>query len=360
MASVAHSAVGGIAVAAGTTPRVSIVMPIRNEALFLERSLGSVLAQDHPTHRTEIIVVDGRSTDRTKQIAADVLADFVADGGRAQILDNPDEIVPTAMNAAIAVATGDVIVRVDGHTVLPPDYVRRCVEVLQETRSQCAGGTWVTHGSGDVGRAIAAAQSSRFGVGGVAFRTGRARPGPVDTVPFGAYPREVFAHIGGFDPELVRNQDDELNLRLVQAGGIVWYDPVIHCDYFSRSTLRRLCRQYFEYGLYKIRVAQKRGGFSSVRHVVPAAFVTATASSLAVAAVTGRMRWAFAVLGPYLTAMGSASVMTARREHVNPLLVAAAYAILHSSYGTGFLCGLWRWRRGFTAPGRRVENPDGT
>ena len=266
---------------------------------------------------------------------------------------------PGTKHAAISAASGDVIVRVDGHTVVPVDYVRRCVEVLQETRSQCVGGAWVTHGSGRVGRAIAAAQASRFGVGGVAFRVGRPQPGPVDTVPFGAYPREVFAKIGGFDPELVRNQDDELNLRLIQAGGTVWYDPVIHCDYFSRSSLRRLWRQYFEYGLFKIRVAQKRGGFSSVRHVVPAAFVTATAGSLATAAVTRKLRWAFLVLGPYLVSTGSASAITARREQVSPLLVASAYAVLHCSYGAGFLCGLWRWRRGFTVSRARLDRLDG-
>jgi succinoglycan biosynthesis protein ExoA len=286
------------------------------------------------------------STDRTRELAGSVLAGRIADGS-ARILDNPRGIAPTAMNIGIGAATGDVIVRADGHTVLPPDYVRRSVEVLQKTGSQCVGGAIRTIGSGTVGRAIAAAQSSRFGVGGVAFRTGRSAAGPVDTVPFGAWPRQVFDCIGDFDVELVRNQDDELNFRLTQAGGTVWFDPEICTDYFSTPSLRRFWRQYFQYGEYKIRVAQKRNGFASVRHLVPVTFVVAGAASLAVAVARRDPRWALAVFGPYAVANGAASVAVARREHADAGRVALAYAVLHTSYGTGFLSGVWRWRRGF-------------
>ena len=219
--------------------------------------------------------------------------------------------------------------------------------MLQETGSQCVGGAIRTLGSGAVGRAIAAAQSSRFGVGGVAFRTGRSTAGPVDTVPFGAWPREVFACIGDFDVELVRNQDDELNFRLLQAGGTVWFDPAIRTDYFSCPSLRRFWRQYFQYGEYKIRVAQKRNGFASVRHLVPAAFVVATAASLLLAVARREPRWALAILGPYAIANGAASIAAARRSRAHPGRVALAYAVLHTSYGAGFLSGIWRWRRGF-------------
>jgi glycosyltransferase involved in cell wall biosynthesis len=310
-----------------------------------------VLAQDYPADRVEILLVDGMSTDRTRELSVAVLADPLADG-RARILDNPRAIAPTAMNTGIRASTGEVIVRVDGHTTLTPDYVRRCVEVLQRTGSQCVGGGIRTLGRGAAGRAIAAAQSSRFGVGGVAFRTGRSAGGPVDTVPFGAYPREVFACIGDFDAELVRNQDDELNLRLRQAGGTVWFEPSISTDYFSAPTLRRLWRQYFQYGQYKIRVAQKRKGFASVRHVVPAGFVVTTAASVLLAVARREPRWVLATLGPYAIANGAASLAAARRCHAHPGRVAAANAVLHTSYGIGFLSGVWRWRRGFL-PARR-------
>src|SRR5690349_10523036 len=243
------AAVGDVRLPAGT-PTVSVVMPVRNEERFIAACLTSVLEQDYPAELVEVLVVDGMSTDRTRERAAEVLADRIA-AGTASILDNPRGIAPTAMNIGISAASGDVILRVDGHTTLPPDYVSRCVKVLQETGSQNVGGAIRTLGSGAVGRAIATAQSSRFGVGGVAFRTGRSSAGPVDTVPFGAFPREVFDRIGDFDVELVRNQDDELNFRLIQAGGTVWFDPGIRTDYFSNRTLRGLWRQYFLYGKYK-------------------------------------------------------------------------------------------------------------
>jgi cellulose synthase/poly-beta-1,6-N-acetylglucosamine synthase-like glycosyltransferase len=328
------------------TPIVSVVIPVRDEEPFIEACLESVLAQDYPTGRVEILLVDGMSTDRTRELAGKVLAERVADGS-ARILDNPRAIAPTAMNIGISASTGEVIVRADGHTILPPDYVRRSVEVLQGTGSQCVGGAIRTLGSGAVGRAIAAAQSSRFGVGGVAFRTGRNEAGPVDTVPFGAWPRQVFDRIGDFDVELVRNQDDELAFRLTQAGGTVWFDPAICTDYFSTPSLRRFWRQYFQYGEYKIRVAQKRNGFASVRHLVPAAFVVACAVSLVLAVARREPRWALAVLGPYAVANGAASIATARRAQANPGRVALSFAVLHTSYGTGFLSGIWRWRRAF-------------
>ena len=216
--------------------------------------------------------------------------------------------------------------------------------------------------AGAVGRAIAAAQSSRFGVGGVAFRTGCATAGPVDTVPFGAWPRKVFACVGDFDVELVRNQDDELNFRLLQAGGTVWFDPAICTDYFCRPSLRRLWRQYFQYGEYKVRVAQKRNGFAAARHVVPAAFVLATAASLLLALARHDPRWMLATLGPYAVANGAATVETARRSRAHAGHVAVAYAVLHTSYGAGFLAGIWRWRRGFLpgppTPHRGSLTPD--
>src|SRR6185503_15703914 len=127
----------------------------------------------------------------------------------------------------------------------------RCLELLDTTGADCVGGVIVTEGTTDAARAIAAAQSSRFGVGGVAFRTGRDEPGPVDTLAFGAYRREVFDRLGGFDEELVRNQDDEFNFRLTQAGGKIWLDPSICSVYYSRASFRGLWRQYFQYGFYK-------------------------------------------------------------------------------------------------------------
>ena len=351
MTTTAAPDVSTITVPAGT-PTVSIVLPVRDEEPYIEACLESVLAQDYPADHVEILLVDGMSTDRTRELAEKVLAERVADGS-ARVLDNPRGIAPTAMNIGISASTGEVVVRADGHTVLPAGYVRQSVEALQATGSQCVGGAIRTLGTGVTGQAIAAAQSSRFGVGGVAFRTGRSVAGPVDTVPFGAWPRQVFDRIGDFDVELVRNQDDEFAFRLTQAGGTVWFDPAICTDYFCAPSLRRFWRQYFQYGEYKIRVAQKRNGFASVRHLVPAGFVVAAVASLVVAVTRREPRWALAVLGPYAVANGLASATTARQAQADPARVALAYAVLHTSYGSGFLSGLWRWWRGFLPAAKR-------
>jgi hypothetical protein len=201
-----------------------------------------------------------------------------------------------------------------------------------------------TVGETSIARAIAAAQSSRFGVGNVAFRVQQAEPGIVDTVPFGAWPRRVFPAVGCFDEELVRNQDDEFLFRLAQSGGRVWYDPSIRSRYFSRATLRSLWRQYFQYGLYKVLVAQKRGGLSSARHVVPGLFVLSIASGGVLALVTRRWRWVLLPLAAYVAGNTFAAARVARDEHVDCRSVSAAFVVLHVSYGSGFLAGLWRWR----------------
>lgn len=321
---------------------ITVVMPIRNEADRISGTLRSVLDQDYPPDRMEVLVVDGRSDDTTR----DVVAAESAGDPRVQLLDNPERIVPTALNRALAAATGDVIVRVDGHCALPHDYLRSCAALLETTGADCVGGMIESRpgGPGVVPRAIALAMGSRFGTG-AGFRTGRAEPGPVDTLAFGAYRRDVFDRIGGFDEELIRNQDDEFNLRLTRAGGVIWMDPSIRSPYWTRATLRGLWRQYFQYGVYKVRVAQKHRGVASWRHLVPLAFVTALGGSALLALVT-RRRWPLLVVAvPYSSAVGAASVVAGRRDPATIPALPAAFACLQFAYGTGWVTGLWKWRR---------------
>jgi succinoglycan biosynthesis protein ExoA len=328
-------------------------MPIHNEAQHIERSLSAVLAQDYPLDHLEVLVVDGMSTDGTRYIVANLeirnpkRRPEPVEGSAIRILDNPARIVPTALNIGLQHARGDVIIRVDGHCEIAPDYVRRCVEVLQEIGADCVGGPIVTVGETWVAQAIALAQSSFFGVGGVAFRTGRNRPGYVDTLAFGSYRREVFERIGGFDEELVRNQDDEFNFRLIQAGGKIWLDPSVQSIYYSRATLRGLWRQYFQYGLYKVRVIQKRGAVPSWRHIVPATFVVALLGSLFLTLMTHQPLWGLGVAGTYALANLLASFWTARQDWRTLPVLSPAFAIIHLAYGLGFLWGLWRWRDGW-------------
>jgi SAM-dependent methyltransferase/GT2 family glycosyltransferase len=318
-------------------PSVTVVMPVRNEAAFIERSLGAVLDQEGVA-RPQVIVVDGHSADHTPTRVREVAAGRSAP---VTVVDNEVRIVPVSMNLGLARATGDVIVRVDGHCVIAPDYLRRCLDALRATGAECAGGPMETVGETPAAAAIAAAQSSRFGVGGVAFRTSE-RPAFVDTLAFGAYRREVFDRIGGFDEDLVRNQDDELNLRLTRAGGRIWMDPSIRSTYFSRGTLAGLWRQYHGYGFYKVRVMRKHHTVPSPRHLVPASFVAVLTGSVALSALR-RSPWPVAaVLAPYAAGVAASSVSTAVRTHTAPATVAAATVTMHAAYGLGWWAGAAR------------------
>jgi succinoglycan biosynthesis protein ExoA len=326
----------------GELPLVTVIMPIRNEARYIARSLGAVLAQDYPADRIEILVVDGMSNDGTRAFVEQTACNAKK---HVMILDNPSRIVPPALNIALHHSHGEIIIRVDGHCEIAPDYIYRCVAALHETGADCVGGPLVTVGETTVARAIALAQGSAFGVGGVAFRTERNKHCLVDTLAFGAYRREVFERIGDFDEELVRNQDDEFNFRLTQAGGQIWLDPSIHSVYYSRASLAKLWQQYFEYGFYKVRVIQKRRAVASWRHLVPGVFVLCLAASLLLALLTGKPRWAFGVAGPYALANGIASVMHYRNDSRLLPLLPLTFFVLHLSYGLGFIRGLMYWQR---------------
>jgi glycosyltransferase involved in cell wall biosynthesis len=223
----------------------------------------------------EVVVADGMSTDGTRQIAES----FKGRHPALEVLDNPGMIVPTALNVAIAASRGVIIVRVDGHCEISTDYVRRCVEHLQ-TGVDAVGGPLRTVGEGAVARAIALGMSSTFGVGNSAFRTSTGKTMVVDTVAFPAYPRRVLERVGPFDEELVRNQDDEYNYRLRKAGGRILLAADVRADYFSRSSLRSLWRQYFQYGYWKIRVLQKHPRQMCLRQCAPVCIVVGSVVSL--------------------------------------------------------------------------------
>jgi lipopolysaccharide/colanic/teichoic acid biosynthesis glycosyltransferase/glycosyltransferase involved in cell wall biosynthesis len=326
-------------------PFVSVVLPIRNEAAFIGKALTAVLAQDYP--HFEVLVADGMSDDGTARI---VRALAGADA-RVRVLDNPGRIVATGLNAAVKAARGDIVVRVDGHCEIAVDYVRRCVEHLGKGDVWGVGGPLETIGQTRVARAIAAAMSSRFGVGNSAFRTLFGQSLLVDTVAFPAYPRRVLELAGPFDEELVRNQDDEYNYRLRKMGGRLLLAADVRARYFSRSSLRSLWRQYFQYGFWKVRVLQKHPRQMSARQFVPPVFVLAIAS-LALSSYWPAGRMALALLAAvYATLTGLAAFVVSRRAReprlFAPLVV--SFPILHLSYGSGFLVGLVRFWRGWNA-----------
>jgi succinoglycan biosynthesis protein ExoA len=334
-------------------PLVTVIMPIRNEAGLIRRSLGAVLAQDYPSDRLEILVVDGMSEDGTREIVQDMLA--AQDGAR--LLDNPSRTAPAALNVGLCDALGEVIVRVDGHTCIAGDYISCCIAALAATEADCVGGMLHTANETAVARSIALAQSSPFGVGNAHFRTGVGSQGRyVDTVAFGAYRREVFDKIGQFDEELVRNQDDEFNYRLRAAGGRIWLDPSIRSTYYARSSLRSLWKQYYQYGYWKVRVFQKVSGSARLRHWAPPMFVLGLVGGLPLAAGFRLLRILYtAGLALYLVATIAASLRIAMRAGFRHLLrLPPAFATLHLAYGLGLWVGLLRF-----GPPWRQEGRDG-
>ncbi|MEQ1761669.1 MAG: glycosyltransferase family 2 protein [Pyrinomonadaceae bacterium] len=334
---------------------VSVIMPVRNEADFIERSFRSVLAQDYPHALLEIIIADGLSTDATR----DLIESMKASSDIAiRIVDNPELIASTGLNRAIAVAEGEIIVRVDGHCEISADYVANCVRLLKQNKAEGVGGPIETIGENLPARAISVAMSSSFGVGGSAFRCISDREMFVDTVAFPGYRSEVFRKIGLFNEGLVRNQDDEFNYRLRKSGGRILLSPDIRSKYYSRSNFRNLWRQYFQYGYWKVRILQLHPRQMSLRQFVPLGFVTAIIVLGFLALVSSFAGWAlFAGLFVYLFTGSAAASAAIGRIGIKGLpLVILAFIILHVSYGSGFLVGLFVFHRKWIRPDAPAAN----
>jgi succinoglycan biosynthesis protein ExoA len=314
--------------------KISIIVPCRNESKHLRAFFSSVLAQVLPDGATlEMLIADGASTDGTREI----LNEYAASCPYIRIVDNPRRIVSTGLNLAIRLATGEIIVRMDVHADYAKDYVAQCVAVLNETKADNVGGPAQTRSSSYMQEAISAAYHSPFACGGARFHDVNYE-GPVDTVTFGCWRKEVLQKIGLFDEELVRNQDDELNFRLIRAGGKIFQSPRIRCWYEPRVSLLALASQYFQYGYWKVRVIRKHGSPASLRHLVPAAFV-GTLFLLSLASFfTVTAEYALAiVLGLYIMANLAASLAICRDKHHLLPVMPLVLATYHFSYGFGFL-----------------------
>jgi glycosyltransferase involved in cell wall biosynthesis len=325
-------------------PVVSLIVPCRNEAGYIEQCLASLLAMDYPVHRLEILVADGMSDDGTQAIVRRIM-----DGAPAvRLLENPPHITSAALNRGIAAATGEVIFIIGAHSQYPDHYVRRLVEHLQSSGADAVGGMCVTEPGADtpVARAIATALSHPFGVGNSHFRIGAQTARWVDTVPFGGYRRSVFERFGGFDEELIRNQDDEFNLRILKGGGRLLLVPEVVSRYYARPAVRQVARMFYQYGLYKPLVARKLGRVMTLRQVIPALFVLALALSATFAFWSGTGRVILAlVLTTYVAADVTASLLASARTRCSWLHLAATFPVVHLSYGFGFLVGALRLLR---------------
>jgi len=331
--------------------KISIIIPCRNEVRHISGFLDSLLAQElDETWELEILVADGSSDDGTRA----VLDTYMERAPQVRMIDNPGRIVSTGLNAAIRAATGEIIIRMDAHTIYAPDYIRECVRALEESHADNVGGPWVAEGREAMGRAIAAAFRSPFCTGGGKSH----RPdyeGEVDTVYLGCWSREVFDRVGLFDPELVRNQDDEFNFRLKRAGGRIWQSPRIKSSYTPRASVGALFRQYAQYGFWKVAVIRKHRALASWRHAVPVAFVASVLAGIVLtglAAMLGAQTVA-SILGTtlaggillYAAACIASAIPLAGTLPPRALLaIPGVIAVYHFAYGLGFLGGIFTWR----------------
>ena len=328
--------------------RISIVVACRNERNAIHDLLRSILSQDL-TEPWEVIIADGMSDDGTREI----LEEYRTKYPWLKIIDNPLFIVSTGLNAAIREAQGEIVIRMDGHTQYAPHYCRTCVDTLERTGADNVGGPARTKGRGILGCAVAAAFHSPFSTGGAKFHNPSYR-GWVDTVPYGCWRKSVLEKIGMFDEHLVRNQDDELNLRLRRSGGRIWQDPSIVSCYSPRSNLSNLFRQYFQYGYWKVAVIRKHRLPSSMRHLIPVIWLLINALLATAMAVTSLVHfhvrlvdvvalW-LTITALYLAAAMTAATFAAKNQWSIFPYLPVVFATYHLSYGLGFAIGLIHFR----------------
>ncbi|MFP3881978.1 MAG: glycosyltransferase family 2 protein [Actinomycetota bacterium] len=301
------------------TPTVSVIIPARGSAEVLPRALESIEDQSYQ-NVLEVVVA-----------AADDQTSAVAEAAGATVVRNEAGTTPAGLNLAISATRGEVIVRCDAQSVLPPDYISRAVDTLTRTGAANVGGMQIPVGETPWERAIAAAMSSSFGAGDARYRIG-GEEGPVETVYLGVFRRDALERIGGFDESFVRTQDYELNHRLIESGGIVWFDPELRVLYRPRGSLARLAHQYLDYGRAKRRFARTHKGALRWRQLVAPLLTLALLASL----VTSIWQ-PLALLGPVLYVAGLLAVGVSTRR--NPLRVAMALATMHLAWGWGFLTG---------------------
>lgn len=318
---------------------VSIIVPCYNEQKTIGLLLAAIDAQTLPREQIEVIIADGMSTDRTREVIAEFSAAHPA--LRVRVVDNLKRNIPAGVNAALRMAESEYIVRMDAHSVPEPEYVERCVADLQAGLGENVGGVWQIEpgGTGWVARAIARAAAHPLGVGDAGYRY-TTRAGLVDTVPFGAFRRDLVERIGGFDESLLSNEDYEFNTRVRQSGGRVYLDPQIRTVYFARSTLGALASQYWRYGLWKWRMLRRYPSTLRWRQALPPLFVLSLIGLAVLSLFWPVARWALlAEALIYLGALVGAALPAAVRAKDAGLLPGMPLAIgcMHLCWGSGFL-----------------------
>lgn len=321
---------------------VSIICPVFNEEKYIEACIVSILEQDYPKEAMEVLFIDGNSTDNSTGI----IKRYTAQYSFLKLLNNPERIVPYALNKGLEAAKGEVIMRLDAHCTYPTNYISELVRYLYQLNADNVGGVWNTQPAKDtpICQAIAFASSHPFGVGGSMHKIGASKIMETDTVPFGCYKREIFDKTGLFDTDLVRNQDDEFNGRLLNLGGKIYLIPQVIINYTARDTLCKMRKMYYQYGLYKPLVNKKLGAPVTVRQFFPILFLLGLTIGGVVCMIWPLLLHFYtSVLLLYLFIGIVVGSMGAIRAHQPLLALLMPYVFfnIHMSYGIGYLVGIF-------------------
>jgi glycosyltransferase involved in cell wall biosynthesis len=323
-------------------PLVSVVLPVRNEEQHITETMNALSQQDYPISQIEVIVADGMSDDNTRKL----LNNFCerCNGLKIKVIDNPERSVSFGLNIAIKASAGEVIVRMDSHSIYPINYISRLVSTLYEFGAHNVGGVvnTIPATSSNKCKAIAAALSHPIGVGNSHFRIGATQIREVDTVPFGCFRREVFERVGFFDEELIRNQDDEFNGRILNAGMQILLIPDVVVNYYARDSFLKLFKMYYQYGLYKPLASFKLGGVATVRQLIPLFFVLYIVGG-ALLSIVFSLLWlpySFVLMLYFVVLFMMALRESLKKKSMILFQLILSFFILHFSYGIGYLKGL--------------------
>lgn len=308
-------------------PSISVILPILNEEAHLKGAIDSILSQDYQG-KTEVILAVGPSHDRTLEIAQQISKQ----DPRVVIVDNPTGRTAAGLNLALKKSQSPVIVRVDGHAQIPSNYLSLVVEILNKTGAVNVGGVMAAVGTTPFENAVAGAMRSPLGVGASRFHTG-GEAGVVDTVYLGAFRREALLAIGGFDERFTRAQDWELNFRLRENGGVVYFDPRLHVTYRPRSTVKALAKQYFEYGRWRRVVSRKHSGTINYRYLAPPFALVGFSVSL-LAGIISPILFIPAAIYALFVLLASIKIASNLREY---FLLLAVIPTMHFAWGAGFI-----------------------
>lgn len=320
---------------------LSVICPIYNEEKYIAQFLDSILQQDYPKDDLEILLIDGMSKDKTR----DIVADYTSKYPFIRIIDNPEKIVPCAMNRGIAAAKGDYIMRLDAHASYQPDYFSVLVKGLKRLHADNVGTVCKTDVLNKTPKTMAIREvlGNKFGVGNSTFRTGIDKEQEVETVPFGCWPKEVFEKYGKYDERLVRNQDIELNKRIIRGGGKIYILPDTYCTYLARETWHALAKNNYGNGKWNILTVYYTKLFSSlsIRHFIPLLFVL----SLIIPLLLTLIWWPFALISAasllaYTGLLSIVSFKLAVQKKLNFFYLIVTFFVLHLSYGWGSLVGI--------------------